>query len=175
MSPARLELLRRKLNRLWLLSPERLWFLSIGLRHRGHWKLAFSVKQLNSILYHNSLAPGASVSRDVQLGHFSHGTVIHSNVVIGRRVKIWHNVTLAIQPSDGPRAEILIEDGVQIGANAVVIPSRGRSLRIGRGAQIGAGSVVTRDVPAGATVVPAPVRVILKDAADEESTADALL
>jgi serine O-acetyltransferase len=175
MSPERLVLLRLRLKRLWLMSPERLWLLSMALRRRGHWRLAFSIKQLNSILYHNSLAPGASVSPDILLGHYSHGIVIHSNVVIGRRVKIWHNVTLSVPPSDGPRSEIIVEDDVKIGANAVVIPPRGRSLRIGRGARIGAGAVVTHDVPAKATVVSAPVRVLLKDASAEESSADALL
>ena len=82
------------MTKLWLISPERLWLLSIALQRRGHWMPAFAVKQLNTILYHNSLAPGASVGADIALGHYSHGIVINSNVEIGRRVKIWHNVTL---------------------------------------------------------------------------------
>ncbi|HMH46568.1 MAG TPA: hypothetical protein VK538_02530 [Solirubrobacteraceae bacterium] len=175
MSAERLMLLRRTLKRLWLISPEKLWLLSIALRRRGHWVLAFWIKQLNTVLYHNSLATGASVGPDIFLGHYSHGTVVHSNVVIGRRVSIWHNVTLSVPPSSGPRNQIVVEDDVKIGANAVIIPPRGRSLRIGRGARIGAGAVVTHDVPAKATVVSAPVRVLLKDASAEESSADALL
>jgi acetyltransferase-like isoleucine patch superfamily enzyme len=56
------------------------------------------------------------------------------------------NVTIAVKP---PRSacEIVIEDDVVIGANAVLMTPNNKGLRIGRGAAIGAGAVVTRDVP----------------------------
>jgi serine acetyltransferase len=182
MSAERLGSLRLKLTRVWLISPERLWLLSIALQRRGHWILAFSIKQLNTILYHNSLSPGASVSPDILLGHYSHGIVVNSNVEIGRRVKIWHNVTLTAGrqarkrghgDAPGPEARIIIEDGVKIGTNAVIIAPRGGCLRVGRGARVGAGVVVTDDVPAGATVVSPPARVLLRGEAVEASPADA--
>jgi serine O-acetyltransferase len=168
MSAQSLGSLRITLMKLWLLSPERLWLSSIALQRSGYWRLAFVVKQLNAILYHNSLAPGASVSPDIALGHYSHGIVVNRNVEIGRRVKIWHNVTLtagrpARRDAPGDRARIVVEDGVRIGTNAVLIAPRGETLRIGRGARIGAGAIVTESVPAGATVVSPPSRVLLKD------------
>jgi serine O-acetyltransferase len=181
MTPDRLALLRIRLTRLWFFSPERLWLLSIALQRRGHWVLAFSVKQFNTVLYHNSLAPGASVGPDVRLGHYSHGIVVSSKVVIGRGVKIWQNVTLTagrpprageVQSSPGPPARIILEDGVKIGANAVVIAPRGRTVRIGRGARIGAGAVITHDVPARATVVAPTPRILSRDATAAEATAD---
>ncbi|HWF32097.1 MAG TPA: hypothetical protein VG188_06025 [Solirubrobacteraceae bacterium] len=161
--------LRRTVTKLWVLSPERLWLLSIVLQRRGSWRLAFAVKQLNTILYHNSLAPGASVSPDIALGHYSHGIVVNRNVEIGRRVKIWHNVTLtAGRPArgsvSGARSRIVVEDGVRIGTNAVLIAPRGGTLRVGRGARIGAGAIVTKSVPHGATVVSPEARVLLEDA-----------
>lgn len=180
-----LKLLKQRMSELWLLSPERLWLLSISLKDRGHWALAFWIKQLNTLLYHNSLAPGASVSPDISLGHNSIGIVISSGVTIGRGVNIWHNVTLTSgrrerpevepsstgseaaaqrrQPPTGPPSRIIIEDHVSIGSNSVVIPPRGRTLRIGRGARIGAGTVVTEDVPAGATVVGQTPRILLRE------------
>jgi serine O-acetyltransferase len=124
-------------------SPERLWRLSAALRRRGHKRLALAVKKVNSAIYHNSLAPGAVFSPDVRFGHHGFGTVIHSNVVIGERVKIWQNVTIAVRaPTGAPQ----------------------KSIRIGRGARIGAGAVVAEDVPAGATVVSVPPRVLLDHA-----------
>jgi serine O-acetyltransferase len=160
-----------KLERAWLFSPERLWLLSIALHRRERWLAAFAVKQLNTILYHNSLAPEASVGTDLKLGHLSHGIVVNGNVEIGDRVKIWHNVTLtagrpprrAGDRAAGVPARIVIEQGVKIGANAVVIAPRGETLRIGRGARIGAGAIVTSDIPARATVVSPPSRILLRD------------
>jgi len=143
-----------------MISPERLWLLSIALQQRGHRRLATLVRNVNSALYHNSLPPGASVSPDIELGHHGLGVVVHPNVAIGRRVKIWHNVTIATRTGSKSPYRIVIEDDVKIGANAVVISPHRGDLRIGRGARIGAGAVVSRDVPPGSTVVSAPVQVL---------------
>ncbi len=161
-----------------VLSPERLWMLSIALRKRGYNRLALWVKKLNSVIYHNSLAPGASVSPDIRFGHHGCGTMVHSNVVSGRRVRIWHNVTIAVRARSGwatPHG-IIIEDDVRIGANSVIITPFEQSLRIGRGARIGAGAVVTHDVPPGAVGVSQPARVLLREqAAADDSSEEELL
>jgi serine O-acetyltransferase len=141
-------------------SPERLWRLSAALRRRGHRRLALLVKKVNSMIYHNSLAPGVDFSPDISFGHHGFGTVIHSNVVIGKRVTIFHNVTIAVHAETGSAQHIVIEDDVKIGANSVIIAPKDKSIRIGRGARIGAGAVVAQDVPAGATVISAPSRVL---------------
>jgi serine O-acetyltransferase len=154
-------------------SPERLWRLSAALRRRGHRRLALMVKKLNSVIYHNSLAPGVIFSPDIRFGHHGFGTVIHSNVTIGKRVKIWHNVTIAVRASVASPNRIVIEDDVSIGANSVVIAPAGRSVRIGRGARIGAGSVVSHDVPAGATVISAPARVLTGEEPSSEPSPEA--
>jgi serine O-acetyltransferase len=150
------------------MSPEKLWLLSISLQQRGHRRLAVLVRNINSAIYHNSLPPGASVSPDIELGHHGLGTVIHPNVEIGRGVKIWHNVTIATRAGSKSPYRVIVEDDVKIGANAVVISPHRRDLRIGRGARIGAGAVVSRDVPPGSTVVSAPVRVSPPDAPSAE-------
>jgi serine O-acetyltransferase len=152
------------------MSPERLWRLSAALRRRGYRRLALLVKKVNSAIYHNSLAPGATFSPDIEFGHHGFGTVIHSNVEIGRRVKIWHNVTIAVRAATGNPQRIVIEDDVKIGANSVIVSPASGTLRIGRGAKIGAGAVVVKDVPPGATVVSPPARVIEIAADAEEAT-----
>lgn len=152
------------------LSPVGLWSLSSALHRRGLQKPALLVKRFCFFLYGNSLAPEAQFSRDVKFGHHAFGTVIHSNVTIGRNVYIWHNVTIAVRAARTDPQRIVIEDDVRIGANSVIISPKGASLTIGRGARIGAGALVVRDVPPGATVVSEPSRMILR--ADAEAGAD---
>lgn len=52
----------------------------------------------------------------------------------------------------------VLEDDVHCGIGVLVLPRR----RVGRGARLGAGAVVTRDVPAGAVMVGNPARPLLK-------------
>jgi serine O-acetyltransferase len=153
------------------MGPIRLWKISSALRRRGHRRLALLVKKVNSAIYHNSLAPGARYESDIEFGHHGFGTVIHANVTIGRRVKIWQGVTLAVRGSTGSPHRIIIEDDVRIGSHAVIITPHEQSLRIGRGARIGAGVVVTSDVPEGATVVSVPARVIERGNAGAQAEA----
>ncbi|KAJ5923582.1 Maltose/galactoside acetyltransferase [Penicillium verhagenii] len=89
-------------------------------------------------------------------------------ITIGERVLFGPNVSLygAIHPLDpavrqgmkGPEAgkEIHIEDDVWIGGSVMVLAG----VRIGRGSTIGAGSVVTRDVPPFHFAAGNPARVI---------------
>jgi serine O-acetyltransferase len=157
------------------MTPEKLWLLSIALHRRGHRRLAKLVRNVNSALFHNSLPPGATVSPDVELGHHGLGTVIHPNVVIGRRVKIWHNVTIAMRAGPKSPYRVIVEDDVNIGANAVVISPHRGDLRIGHGARIGAGAVVSRDVPPGSTVVSAPVHVSPPGTPSDERPAEQIV
>jgi serine O-acetyltransferase len=150
-------------KRAGLFGPVRLWRLSIALQQRGLRPLAVLVKNVNSAIYHNSLPPGAVVGADFRLGHHGFGTVIHTNVVIGRRVKIYQNVTIAMRAGAPAPYRIYIDDDVLIGANAVVISPHRSDLRIGRGARIGAGAVVNADVPPAHIVVSAPATLISPD------------
>jgi virginiamycin A acetyltransferase len=70
----------------------------------------------------------------------------------------FYNTSLGISEAETmPPRHLQISDDVWIGANAVVLPGCGS---IGRGAVIGAGAVVTRDVPDYAVAAGNPARII---------------
>ncbi|MGE4489129.1 MAG: serine O-acetyltransferase [Kiritimatiellales bacterium] len=83
------------------------------------------------------------------------GMVINDKAIIGDNVTLRHGVTIG-NKGCGEKACPVIGDNVNIGSNAVVIGS----IHIGNGAIIGAGSVVVKDVPAGAVVAGNPARIL---------------
>lgn len=92
---------------------------------------------------------GACVGASARLGR---------QVIINTRASVDHDCRLADGVHVGPGAtlagEVTVEHCGFIGTGAVILPR----LRIGAGATVGAGAVVTRDVPAGTTVVGNPAR-----------------
>jgi serine acetyltransferase/thymidylate kinase len=79
---------------------------------------------------------------------YPYGIVIHPHAVIGHRVTVMQQATIGDKNRHENVAPI-IGDDVYVGAGARVLGD----VRIGRGVVIGANAVVTRDIPAGATVV----------------------
>lgn len=105
------------------------------------------------------LATGSTVNREAKIGdapHFVHsGNIkIHPDVVIGDRVGIMHDVTLGTG-SDRPGVPKIGND-VFIGAGAKILGD----VEIGDGAIVAANSLVIKSVPAGATAIGVPARVI---------------
>lgn len=103
------------------------------------------------------------IGRDSVLGddvHLNHGVFLPNGSVLGHRVFIGPNVTCT--DDKHPRVNNPnyvaqpphIEDDVNIGAGAVLLPG----VRLGQGCTIGAGAVVTHDVPSGETWTGLPAR-----------------
>ena len=80
------------------------------------------------------------------------GVTIGKNCFIGHGV-MFINDKYTEKNKDWELQKTYIGDDVRIGSNATILP-----IRIGKGAIIGAGSVVTIDVPAGVTVMGNPAR-----------------
>ncbi|MEA2213615.1 MAG: hypothetical protein QOF83_3563 [Solirubrobacteraceae bacterium] len=106
-------------------------------------------------------------------------TFIEGDVIVGDRVTIksgvflWNGLRVGDDVFIGPQATFtndpfprsrhdfeclptVLERGASIGAGAVLLPG----VQVGEHAMVGAGSVVTRDVPPGAVVVGNPARVL---------------
>ncbi len=113
------------------------------------------------------------IQRDATIGancKISTHSFICSGVHIADRVFIGHGVTFVNDkhpratnadgspqgPGDWKLEETWVEEGASIGSGATILCG----VRIGKGAMVGAGAVVTKDVPAGATVVGNPAHVV---------------
>jgi len=94
--------------------------------------------------------------------HSAGDLIIGNNVGIGPGVKVitsFHAEEGISKPILHSRIEfspVAIEDDADIGAGAIIMPT----VRVGKGAQVGAGSVVTQDVLAYAIVAGVPARLI---------------
>jgi UDP-2-acetamido-3-amino-2,3-dideoxy-glucuronate N-acetyltransferase len=123
------------------------------------------------------ILPGAIIGENVNICDH---TFIENDVIVGDRVTIkcgvylWDGLRLEDDVFVGPNAtftndkfprsqqyldifpKTIIKQGASIGANATILPG----LVVGINAMIGAGAVVTRDVPDNALVVGNPAKIV---------------
>jgi serine O-acetyltransferase len=99
--------------------------------------------------------PGAQIGRRVFIDH-GMGIVIGETAVIGDECTLYHGVTLGGTSWSKGKRHPTLGRGVVIGAGAKILGP----IEIGEGAKIGSNAVVVRDVPAGATAIGIPARVI---------------
>lgn len=105
----------------------------------------------------NGIFSGCIVGRGAEFGEgfvliHAGGVVINGAVRGGDRIYVEHQVTIGAERGHSPA----LGSDIFIGAGAKIIGS----VTIGDGARIGANAVVVHDVPAGATVVGIPARVV---------------
>jgi bifunctional UDP-N-acetylglucosamine pyrophosphorylase/glucosamine-1-phosphate N-acetyltransferase len=125
---------------------------------------------------YSHLRPGCRVGRGVEIGNFAelknaavgNGTKVHhmsylGDVTVGAGVNIGAGTVVC--NFDGKRKHhTIIDDDAFIGSDTMLVAP----IHIGRGAVTGAGSVVTKDVPAGGVAVGVPARVIRYVSADPQ-------
>ncbi len=121
---------------------------------------------------------GAQLGTDVVIGAFCYvasGAVVGAGTRIQSHTSVWDGVVLGEDVFVGPGAQFtnmhraraafprgpkwdvtIIEDGATIGANATVVAP----VRVGKYAIVGAGAVVTRNVPAHGIAVGNPAHVV---------------
>ncbi|MBV6752546.1 serine O-acetyltransferase [Pseudomonas chlororaphis] len=137
---------------------------AIWLHRLGHalwgmgWKwLARVVSNFGRWLTGIEIHPGAKVGRRFFIDH-GMGIVIGETAEIGDDVTIYQGVTLGGTSWNKGKRHPTLEDGVVVGAGAKVLGP----FTVGAGAKVGSNAVVTKAVPAGATVVGIPGRIIMK-------------
>jgi acetyltransferase-like isoleucine patch superfamily enzyme len=113
--------------------------------------------------------PNAVLTIGDQFGMTGGSVVCEERITIGNRVTVGANTIIADtdfhpldplirqqRPIDGATAPIVIEDDVFIGMQSLIL----KGVTLGKGSVIGAGSVVTRDIPPGVIAAGNPAQVI---------------
>ena len=127
------------------------WLWLHGLRWLGRF-----ISQLGRWLTGIEIHPGAKVGRCVFIDH-GMGVVIGETAEVGNGCTIYQGVTLGgTSLYRGAKRHPTLGEGVVVGAGAKVLGG----FKVGDGARIGSNAVVVKEVPAGATVVGIPGRIV---------------
>lgn len=133
-------LIHRLGARLWLWNFK---WLARFVSHLGRWFTGIEIH------------PGATIGRRVFIDH-GMGVVIGETAVIGDDSTLYHGVTLGGTSWKKGKRHPTLGKGVVVGAGAKILGP----ITIGDGAKIGSNAVVVKDVPAGATAVGIPARIL---------------
>src|SRR5215207_9984421 len=137
------------------------------LRHGFHW-MARWISHFARFLTGIEIHPGAKIGRRVFIDH-GMGVVVGETAEIGDDCTIYQGETLGgTSLTKGAKRHPTLGRGVIVSATSMVLGG----FTVGDGARVGAGAVVLKAVPAGATAVGNPARILQADAAStREATA----
>jgi len=131
-----------------------------------HWTARF-ISHVARGLTGIEIHPGAVIGRHVFIDH-GMGIVIGETAEIGDGSTIYQGVTLGgTSLTRGAKRHPTLGKGVIIGAGAKVLGG----FTIGDGARVGSNAVVVKEVPAGATAVGNPARILQKEVEAEREQA----
>ena len=125
------------------------------LWQEGRHTLAFYLQSRISEVFAVDIHPAANLGTGIFIDHGT-GIVIGETAIVGDNVSILQDVTLGGTGKEMGDRHPKVGSGVLICAGAKVLGN----IRIGKGAKIGAGSVVLEDVPPHTTVVGVPAKVV---------------
>ena len=136
-------------------------------RHRMRWLARFTA-HISRFFTGIEIHPGATIGRRFFIDH-GMGVVIGETALIGDDVTLYHGVTLGGTSWNKGKRHPTLEDGVVIGAGAKVLGP----ITISAGAKVGSNAVVTKPLPAGATAVGNPARILDNSPQSKEREAQA--
>lgn len=118
-------------------------------------ELALYLQSLVNEIFSVDIHPAASIGCGLLLDHAT-SFVVGETALIENNVSILHEVTLGGTGKEKGDRHPKVREGVLIGAGAKLLGN----IEIGVGAKIGAGSVVLNDIPAHATAVGVPAKIV---------------
>ena len=125
------------------------------LWQQGRHSLAVFLQNQISVVFSVDVHPAAQIGRGIMFDHAT-GIIIGETAVVEDDVSILQNVTLGGTGKEHGDRNPKIREGVMIGAGAKVLGN----IEVGRGAKIGAGSVVLQPVPPHTTVAGVPAHEV---------------
>jgi len=131
--------------------------LAHKLWQRKFYWIARSLSTFSRWLTGIEIHPGAKIGKRFFIDH-GMGVVIGETAIVGNDVTLYQGVTLGGTSWDKGKRHPTLKDGVVVGAGAKVLGP----FDVGENAKVGSNAVVTKTVPAEATVVGIPGRIILK-------------
>lgn len=105
---------------------------------------------------------GIKIGKKCYISSHAHIDVVGNRITIGNKVDIAGGSYILGHTRRRPRKEeqeTKLEDYVVINVNAIILPG----ITVGRNSMVGAGSVVTKDVPPNVVVMGNPARVISRN------------
>lgn len=137
----------------------------------GHWlwnqgrcALAIYLQNEISVSFAVDIHPAARIGCGIMLDHAT-GIVIGETAIVENDVSILQSVTLGGTGKSCGDRHPKIREGVMIGAGAKILGN----IEVGRGAKIGAGSVVVQSVPPYTTAAGVPARIVGKSGSAKPS------
>jgi serine O-acetyltransferase len=136
--------------------------LAHGLWRRRWYLLGRFISAVGRFLTGIEIHPGAVIGSGFFIDH-GMGVVIGETSVVGNDVTLYHDVTLGgISPAEDSGSQVdckrhpTLHDDVIVGSGTQILGP----ITVGRGARVGANSVVLKDVAPGATMVGIPAKPV---------------
>ena len=141
---------------------------------RNEWRLLPRIiSQFARFITGIEIHPGATIGAGFFIDH-GMGVVIGETAIIGENVTLYHDVTLGgVSPAEDSHGQRCVkrhptlEDNVIIGSGAQILGP----ITIGKCARVGANAVAIKDVPARATVVGIPAKIVSRARGNTEDFA----
>ena len=113
------------------------------------------------------LDPQATIGGGLYIGHIG-GVHINPGAVLGRNCDVAHRVTIGASAM-GRKGAPVVGDDVYIGTGATLVGK----IKIGNGAKISANTLVISNIPAGATVMGVPGRIVMRAKVPQQALVEA--